>query len=76
MGSRPERVTGHTGIEIRPRLLREAAVENLRDLAKARASDAACGKKALWVVNHCQGGRIAGSIIRCPFDVTSRGSSG
>ncbi len=27
MGSRPERVTGHTGTEIRPRLLREAARE-------------------------------------------------
>src|SRR5699024_12060659 len=26
--SRPERVTGHTGTEIRPRLLREAAVGN------------------------------------------------
>ena len=26
MGSRPERVAGHTGTETRPRLLREAAV--------------------------------------------------
>ena len=29
MGSRPERVSGHTGTETLPRLLREAAVENL-----------------------------------------------
>ena len=29
MGSRPERVTGHTGTETRPRLLREAAVGNI-----------------------------------------------
>ena len=28
--SRPERVIGHTGTETRPRLLREAAVGNLR----------------------------------------------
>jgi hypothetical protein len=35
MGSRPERVSGHTGTEIRPRLLREAAVEKLRQWAKA-----------------------------------------
>ena len=29
MASRPERVSGHTGTETLPRLLREAAVENL-----------------------------------------------
>ena len=29
MDSRPERATGHTGTEIRPRLLREAAVRNI-----------------------------------------------
>ncbi len=29
MPSRPERVSGHTGTETLPRLLREAAVENL-----------------------------------------------
>ena len=29
MVSRPERVSGHTGTETLPRLLREAAVENL-----------------------------------------------
>ena len=29
MSSRPERVTGHTGTETRPRLLREAAAKNL-----------------------------------------------
>ena len=34
-GSRPERVTGHIGTEIRPRLLREAAVGNIAQWAKA-----------------------------------------
>ncbi len=29
ISSRPERVNGHIGTEIRPRLLREAAVKNL-----------------------------------------------
>ncbi len=35
MGSRPERVVGHTGTETLPRLLREAAVENFPQWAKA-----------------------------------------
>src|ERR1700727_2444546 len=34
-GSRPERVSGHTGTEIRPRLLREAAVGNIAQWAQA-----------------------------------------
>ena len=34
MHSRPERVIGHTGTETRPRLLREAAVGNLRQWTK------------------------------------------
>jgi hypothetical protein len=34
-GSRPERVVGHTGTETRPRLLREAAVGNIAQWAKA-----------------------------------------
>ena len=34
-GSRPERVVGHTGTEIRPRLLREAAVGNIAQWAEA-----------------------------------------
>ena len=29
MGIRPERVNGHIGTEIRPRLLREAAAKNM-----------------------------------------------
>ena len=35
MSIRPERVDGHTGTEIRPRLLREAAAKNLPQWAKA-----------------------------------------
>ena len=31
MGIRPERVNGHIGTEIRPRLLREAAAKNIMD---------------------------------------------
>ncbi len=34
-GSRPERVIGHTGTETLPRLLREAAVEDHSQCAKA-----------------------------------------
>ena len=34
-GSRPERATGHIGTEIRPRLLREAAVGNIAQWAQA-----------------------------------------
>src|SRR6202048_4947035 len=34
-GSRPERGSGHTGTEIRPRLLREAAVGNIAQWAQA-----------------------------------------
>ncbi len=34
-GSRTERLTGHTGTETLPRLLREAAVENHPQWAKA-----------------------------------------
>ena len=30
MGIRPERVNGHIGTEIRPRLLREAAAKNIK----------------------------------------------
>jgi len=46
MGSRPERVIGHTGTETRPRLLREAAVGNLPQWAKAWRSNAAWVMKA------------------------------
>ena len=35
MGSRAERLSGHTGTETLPRLLREAAVENHSQCAKA-----------------------------------------
>ncbi len=34
-GYRPERATGHTGTETRPRLLREAAVGNIAQWAEA-----------------------------------------
>src|SRR5262245_29383433 len=45
-GSWSERTTSHTGTETRPRLLREAAVGNFPQWAKARRSDAAWGAKA------------------------------
>ena len=43
MGIRPERVNGHIGTEIRPRLLREAAAKNmqLRIFRNGRKSDGA-----------------------------------
>ena len=46
MGIRPERVIGHIGTEIRPRLLREAAAKNITQWRKLRRSDAAWMKKA------------------------------
>ncbi len=52
MGSRPERVNGHTGTETRPRLLREAAVGMLRnggnpDAATPRERRRLSGRKVL-----------------------------
>ena len=56
MRSRPERVTGHTGTETRPRLLREAAVGNLRRVKE----------EGIRSVNFCYKGRTAdiGNDIR------------
>ena len=47
MHSGCESMTRLTGTETLPRHLRVAAVENLRQWAKALPSDAACGMKAL-----------------------------
>ncbi len=41
MDSRPERVIGHTGTEILPRLLREAAVGNIAQWSDDWRSNAA-----------------------------------
>ncbi len=59
MGSRPERANGHIGIEIRPRLLREAAVKNLAQWAKACRSDAAWTMKVFVIVKSNKQGRIS-----------------
>ena len=42
MGSRPERVAGHTGTETRPRLLREAAVGNTAQTPTGGSSGEFC----------------------------------
>ena len=46
MGSWSERMISHIGTEIRPRLLREAAVGNIGQWTKVRSSDTAWGMKA------------------------------
>ena len=39
MGIRPERVNGHIGTEIRPRLLREAAAKNISLTERRRVNE-------------------------------------
>ena len=52
MRSRPERVTGHTGTETRPRLLREAAVGSLTEQRRVK-------EEGIRSVNFCYKGRTA-----------------
>ncbi len=53
MASRPERVTGHIGTETLPRLLREAAVENLPPMRESVMERPRVGDEGLRVVNSC-----------------------
>ncbi len=53
MGSRPERATGHTGTETLPRLLREAAVENLPLMCESMMERLRVRDEGLRVVNLC-----------------------
>jgi hypothetical protein len=53
MVSRPERVTGHTGTETLPRLLREAAVENLPPMCESMMERRRVKDEGLRVVNSC-----------------------
>ncbi len=55
MDSRPERVTGHTGIEIRPRLLREAAVGNFGLMSERMTQQYHVSDEVFWYVKLCQG---------------------
>ena len=61
MGSRPERVTGHTGTETLPRLLREAAVENLPLMRESVMEQLRVSDEGLRVVKLCWKGVIPGS---------------
>ena len=61
MGSRPERVNGHTGTETRPRLLREAAVGNLRAMGESLTEQRRVSEEGLRVVKLCPSGRTAES---------------
>ena len=60
MASRPERVSGHTGTETLPRLLREAAVENLPLMRESVMEQLRVWDEGLRVVNHCWKGVIPG----------------
>ena len=54
MGSRPERVNGHTGTETRSRLLREAAVLNHSLMRESVTVRRRVKDEGLRVVNFCQ----------------------
>ncbi len=56
MGSWPERVVSHTGIEILPRLLREAAVERHLQWAKSPTVRRRVDDEGLRVVKSCHRG--------------------
>ena len=58
MASRPERVSGHTGTETLPRLLREAAVENLPLMRESVMERRRVGDEGLRVVKPCWMGVI------------------
>ena len=56
MGSRVERPTGHIGTEIRPRLLREAAVGNIAQWGETLMQQRRVKEEGFRVVNFfCQG---------------------
>ncbi len=58
MVSRPERVFGHTGTETLPRLLREAAVENLPLMCESMRERRRVDDEGLRVVKSCHLGLI------------------
>ena len=58
MASRPERVSGHTGTETLPRLLREAAVENLPPMRESVMARRRVNDEGLRVVKFCWMGVI------------------
>ncbi len=58
MASRPERVTGHIGTETLPRLLREAAVENLPLMRESVMERRRVDDEGLRVVKSCRVGLI------------------
>ncbi len=58
MASRPERVSGHTGTETLPRLLREAAVENLSPMRESVMERRRVNDEGLRVVKFCWMGVI------------------
>ena len=57
MRSRPERVTGHTGTETRPRLLREAAVGNFSAMGETLTEQRRVKEEVIRYVNFCHRGR-------------------
>ena len=58
MVSRSERTTGHTGTETLPRLLREAAVENLPPMRESVMERRRVNDEGLRVVKFCWMGVI------------------
>ena len=74
--SRPERVTGHTGTETLPRLLREAAVENLPLMRESVMERRRVNDEGLRVVNRCHRLGTDQGLISSGFDKSLRGSHG
>ncbi len=72
MDSRPERVIGHTGIEIRPRLLREAAVGNFGQMPARVTQQYHMSDEVFWNVKLCQGIRKKMKLIPSSLDYSQR----
>ncbi len=72
MDSRPERVNGHTGIEIRPRLLREAAVGNFGLMPARVTQQYHVSDEVFWNVKLCQGIRKKKMQIGSSLDYPQR----
>ncbi len=57
MRSRPERVTGHTGTETRPRLLREAGSREFSAMGETLTEQRRVKEEVIRYVNFCHRGR-------------------
>ena len=53
MRSRPERANGHIGTETRPKLLREAAVGNFRQMGESLTEQRRVSEEGFRIVKLC-----------------------